>query len=87
MLNFKNFIFYTKHYRLILPGLTFLLSITAVSSQEIFQNPGNIKTRISSFENQNGRKGLGAQTNKGAKGYAFEESCCLHRHEGLPQHF
>ena len=61
-MKFKLFVFFLcflPHYALV--------------AQEIYQNPGNITSRISSFENKNGEKGQGGKTNLGAKGNAFEE--------------
>lgn len=59
-----------KSLIIILP--IFLLTYV-LAAQELYQNPGNIATRISSFENKNGEKGQGGKTNLGAKGNAFEE--------------
>ena len=43
-----------------------------IYSQELFQKPAGVKSRVSSFENINGKKSSGGKTNKGAKGNAFE---------------
>jgi hypothetical protein len=40
--------------------------------QELYQFPGGVRSRVSSFENINGKVNEGAKTNKGAKGNAFE---------------
>lgn len=42
------------------------------SAQQLFQMPKNVESRVSSFENPNGVKGIGGKTNKTAKGNAFE---------------
>lgn len=52
--------------------LLFLSWITSVNAQELFQNVEGASSRVSSFENLNGIKGVGGKTNKGAKGNAFE---------------
>ena len=54
--------------------LAFALLVISASlfAQELYQLPDNVKSRLSSFENPNGEKGRGGQTNKGAKGNAFE---------------
>jgi len=49
--------------------LSFPLNLKA---QEIFRVPDGASSSISSFENPNGKKGAGGQTNKTAKGNAFE---------------
>lgn len=49
-----------------------LLISASIFAQELYQLPANVKSRLSSFENPNGEKGRGGQTNKGAKGNAFE---------------
>ena len=53
---------------------TILLAFIGSSAftQEIFQKPAGVKSRVSSFENINGIKSSGGKTNKGAKGNAFE---------------
>ncbi len=43
-----------------------------LDAQELYTMPKGQQSRISSFENPNGLKGNGGQTNKGAKGNAFE---------------
>jgi hypothetical protein len=40
--------------------------------EPLYEFPGNRSSRVSSFENLNGKKGSGAMTNKTAKGHAFE---------------
>ena len=57
--------------------LLLLLSLLQFSfiiarGQEWYKQPHGIRSRVSSFENINGRNGSGAKTNKGAKGNAFE---------------
>ncbi|MBL0134961.1 MAG: DUF2961 domain-containing protein [Chitinophagaceae bacterium] len=55
--------------KLLLP----LLLITAsLSAQDVYRFPEGAQSRVSSFENLNGKKGAGGQTNKTAKGNAFE---------------
>lgn len=49
-----------------------LLLNNLVQSQQIFEMPAATSSRLSSFENPNGIRGQGAQTNKGAKGNAWE---------------
>jgi hypothetical protein len=51
--------------------LVLLLEIEA-HSQALYEMPAKVDSRLSSFENPNGEKGKGAQTNKGAKGNAWE---------------
>jgi hypothetical protein len=51
----------------------FLLLFQCVIGQELYQVPKGVQSKVSSFENKNGRKGEGGKTNKGAKGNAFEE--------------
>lgn len=46
--------------------------VSSAYNQELFLKPAGVQSRVSSFENINGIKGKGAQTNKGAKGNAFE---------------
>lgn len=41
-------------------------------SQSLFDMPANTQSRVSSFENLNGKTGSGGKTNQGAKGNAFE---------------
>src|SRR4030095_7004378 len=52
----------------------FLISniMLTASAQQIFQMPKTADSRLSSFENPNGKKGEGGKTNKTAKGNAFE---------------
>ena len=42
------------------------------ASQQLFEMPAGVDSRVSSFENPNGVKGQGGKTNKTAKGSAFE---------------
>lgn len=42
------------------------------SAQQLYEMPKNAQSRLSSFENPNGIKGSGGETNKTAKGNAFE---------------
>lgn len=54
--------------------IVFLLLVglaPALSAQELWQMPSGTKSRVSSLENVNGKKGSGGQTNHGAKGSAF----------------
>lgn len=41
-------------------------------AQDLYELPSRVKSRLSSFENPNGLKGKGGQSNKTAKGHAFE---------------
>jgi len=41
-------------------------------SQQLYEMPKGVQSRVSSFENLNGVKGAGGKTNKTAKGNAFE---------------
>ncbi|MES2329941.1 MAG: glycoside hydrolase family 172 protein [Bacteroidota bacterium] len=50
----------------------FFCNCYAANSQELYTMPKGQQFRISSFENLNGIKGNGGQTNGGAKGNAFE---------------
>ncbi|HTI58400.1 glycoside hydrolase family 172 protein [Mucilaginibacter sp.] len=63
-----SFIRFTKF---IMP-LTALLFAGKLSAQELYTMPQGVNSRVSSFENLNGVKGAGGQTNKTAKGNAFE---------------
>jgi hypothetical protein len=49
-----------------------LASALLLNAQELYHMPAGVQSRVSSFENPNGKKGSGGQTNKGAKGNAFE---------------
>ena len=53
-------------------SILMVFMVSSVNSQELFQKPAGVQSRVSSFENMNGLKGGGAKTNKGAKGNAFE---------------
>ena len=50
-----------------------LLAATRLSAQELYQLPPGAHSRVSSFENLNGLKGRGGQSNATAKGHAFED--------------
>jgi hypothetical protein len=43
-----------------------------LAAQQLYEFQAGAQSRVSSFENQNGRKGQGGRTNTGAKGNAFE---------------
>lgn len=47
-------------------------SVAGAQTSELYRKPQGAVTRWSSFENLNGAKGLGGQTNQGAKGNAAE---------------
>lgn len=49
-----------------------ILLIKVAQAQELYQAPKGVQSRVSSFENLNGKKGEGGKTNKKAKGAAFE---------------
>lgn len=49
-----------------------LLTGLLAGSQALYQLPKGVQSRLSSFENPNGLPGKGGQTNKTAKGNAFE---------------
>jgi hypothetical protein len=49
-----------------------LLLSSSIWAQQVFEMPSGIASRLSSFENPNGKKGEGGQSNKTAKGRAFE---------------
>ena len=51
----------------------YLLMASVLHSQELYQMPSGVKSRVSSFENPNGVKGIGGRSNHGAKGHAFDE--------------
>ena len=61
-----------SQFRSLLVLLTFLATIPA-NAQEWYNMPENVNTKWSSFENLNGEKGVGAQENKGAKGYPSDQ--------------
>jgi len=53
--------------------VSFLIALSLEgTSQQLFEMPARVDSRLSSFENPNGLKGQGGQTNKTAKGRAFE---------------
>jgi hypothetical protein len=52
--------------------LLFYFSALFLSAQQLYEMPGSVSSRVSSFENPNGIKGSGGKTNKTAKGNAFE---------------
>src|SRR3954447_11872423 len=52
--------------------LLFAAIAFAASSQQLYEMPASTQSRLSSFENPNGKKGEGGKTNKTAKGNAFE---------------
>ena len=54
------------------PLVLFLFLSVSLSAQEIFRVPDGATSSVSSFENPNGKKGSGGQTNRTAKGNAFE---------------
>ena len=54
------------------PLVLFLFLSVSLSAQEIFRVPDGATSAVSSFENPNGKKGSGGQTNRTAKGNAFE---------------
>lgn len=56
----------------ILIALTFFVA-HMLYSQELYQMPGGVTSRVSSMENLNGLKGKGGMTNNGAKGSAFTD--------------
>ncbi|MGC4036466.1 MAG: DUF2961 domain-containing protein [Chitinophagaceae bacterium] len=56
----------------ILIVLSLMIVAFSLQAQQLFQMPPNTQSRVSSFENPNGAKGKGGQTNKTAKGNAFE---------------
>jgi hypothetical protein len=58
-------------FRLFWP-LLLLVVAGRLSAQELYIMPKGVQSRVSSFENLDGRKGEGGKTNKGAKGNAFE---------------
>jgi hypothetical protein len=49
-----------------------LLFFLQTKSQQLYQMQQGEESRVSSFENPNGKKGEGGKTNKTAKGNAFE---------------
>jgi len=51
----------------------FLFSAGVLRSQELYQMPEGVQSRVSSFENPNGVKGAGGRSNHGAKGHAFDQ--------------
>lgn len=51
---------------------SFFLFATDSFSQQLFEMPKAVESRLSSFENPNGVKGQGGKSNKTAKGRAFE---------------
>ena len=52
---------------------SFLMALSLEgASQQLFEMPARVDSRLSSFENPNGVKGQGGKTNKTAKGNAFE---------------
>lgn len=52
--------------------LALLMLMPDAFSQDLYSMRSGISSRVSSFENLNGRKGEGGKTNKSAKGNAFE---------------
>ncbi len=53
--------------------LIFIICLALVSpSQQLYEMPKTVESRLSSFENHNGIKGQGGKTNKTAKGNAWE---------------
>ena len=56
--------------------LTFILLIVfsclTVNAQSLYQMPVNVQSRLSSFENLDGVKGAGGQSNHTAKGHPYE---------------
>src|ERR1700749_80101 len=50
-------------------GLGWMLG---AGGQELYRMPPKAESRVSSFENLNGAKGRGGQSNRTAKGHAFE---------------
>lgn len=54
--------------------ICFFMSLFSVSifTQSLYEVPDDVKTRWTSFENQNGEKGKGGIENIGAKGHAFD---------------
>jgi hypothetical protein len=57
--------------KILLSGLFCAVGV-AVSAQELWQAPAGQQSRVSSFENRNGVKGGGGQSNRGGKGHAFD---------------
>jgi hypothetical protein len=57
--------------KIILSTLGFILC-SGACSQQVFELPKGVDSRVSSFENLNGPRGQGAKTNKTAKGNAWE---------------
>src|SRR5690349_15108473 len=74
-INFSTFtnILYKACYMRSLFIVGLLLAFQCCIGQELYQVPKGVQSKVSSFENKNGRKGEGGRTNKGAKGNAFEE--------------
>lgn len=59
--------------RVLMAVVVVLLGTTALAQiNELYYKPRKVITRWSSFENPNGRKGMGGMENKGAKGHPFE---------------
>jgi len=56
----------------LLISLALVLLSTGIHAQELYRVPEGARSSVSSFENLNGRKGEGGQSNKTAKGNAFE---------------
>src|SRR4030095_8169918 len=64
---------YSKHHMIKSVIVSFLIAISVEGiSQQLFEMPARVDSRLSSFENANGVKGQGGKTNKTAKGRAFE---------------
>jgi len=53
-------------------ALLLICATTRLAAQELYQRPPGVQSRVSSFENLDGRKGQGGQSNATAKGHAFE---------------
>ncbi|HJP63861.1 MAG TPA: glycoside hydrolase family 172 protein [Mucilaginibacter sp.] len=61
-----------RRFSQLLLMFTAVLFAGRVCAQELYIMPQGVQSRVSSFENLNGVKGAGGQTNKTAKGNAFE---------------
>ena len=58
--------------RWFIPFLLLLITFQA-KTQQLYQVPAGVQSRVSSFENLNGTKGQGGRSNRGAKGHAYEQ--------------
>ncbi|MCW3111114.1 MAG: hypothetical protein JWQ09_5620, partial [Segetibacter sp.] len=52
--------------------ICFILLSLQLQAQQLYQMQQGMDSRVSSFENPNGKKGQGGKTNKTAKGNAFQ---------------